>query len=750
MKKYILTLCLALIGLSMMAQNITVSGVVTSKTDGEPLIGATVRVKGTNQGTATDIDGNYTLPNVAKNATLIFNYVGFAELSLPVGGQTTVNAALTETTSALDELVVVGYGVAKKSDLTSSISTIKGGEINEMVAGNAMDALQGRVPGVQVASGGGPGTTPKVMIRGVTSVNGSNPLYVVDGVPLNTSNINFINNNDIESMEVLKDASASAIYGTRASNGVIIITTKKGKSGQTHVDFSASVGWQHISKPSIAGANEYEKVFNKRYENDGRVAPWNSPYVDYADVDGTDWWNEVVNKTALIQNYSLSVRGGNDKFVYSLSVGYFKNNSQFDYGYWDKLNVRLNTEYNFTDWLKAGLDIAPNMEKWENSPELFSAAMAMDPTTPVFRPEEEWDPANPMNNYQRSYNNQEWNPAGSLARMDNKTTKMQVLMNPYIQVQPIKQLTLRTQFGVNAWYQRNDYYNYAFHIDALEQSAKNSAGRNYSDALNWTWNNTVTYMDTFAEKHNLTAMVGFTAERYADWWAKASRQDIPGNSDLLHEVSAGTGDQFASGSTTYQTLASVLGRVMYNYDSRYYLTASIRYDGSSKFAKGNKWASFPSVSVAWRLSEENFMEGARGWLDNAKIRLGWGKVGNQAINPGLFLSTLDNGVNYVFGTTPTRYPSSIVGQMGSPALKWETVEDIDFGIDATFLSNRLNLTFDLYQKTSHDMLYARQSLLITGNPSWMGAVTQNIGEMRARGWELSLSWNDKVWKRPSA
>lgn len=262
MKKYILTLCLALIGLSMMAQNITVSGVVTSKTDGEPLIGATVRVKGTNQGTATDIDGNYTLPNVAKNATLIFNYVGFAELSLPVGGQTTVNAALTETTSALDELVVVGYGVAKKSDLTSSISTIKGGEINEMVAGNAMDALQGRVPGVQVASGGGPGTTPKVMIRGVTSVNGSNPLYVVDGVPLNTSNINFINNNDIESMEVLKDASASAIYGTRASNGVIIITTKKGKSGQTHVDFSASVGWQHISKPSIAGANEYSDFKN--------------------------------------------------------------------------------------------------------------------------------------------------------------------------------------------------------------------------------------------------------------------------------------------------------------------------------------------------------------------------------------------------------------------------------------------------------------------------------------------------------
>ncbi|MDE6144306.1 MAG: SusC/RagA family TonB-linked outer membrane protein, partial [Muribaculaceae bacterium] len=515
-------------------------------------------------------------------------------------------------------------------------------------------------------------------------------------------------------MEVLKDASASAIYGTRASNGVIIITTKKGKSGQTHVDFSASVGWQHIDKPSIAWADEYEKVFNTRYANDGRVAPWNSPYVDYAEVDGTDWWKEVVKPAALVQNYSLSVRGGNDKYVYSLSVGYFKTDSQFEYGYWDKLNVRLNTEFNFTDWLKAGIDLAPNMEKWDNTPGVFGAAMSMDPTTPVFRPESEWDPSNPMNNYQRSYNNQEWNPVASVARMDNSTTKMQLLMNPYVQVQPIRQLTLRTQFGVNAWYQRNDYYDYAFHIDALEQNIKDRAGRNYTDQLNWTWNNTITFMDTFADKHNLTVMAGFTAERYAEWWNQASRQDIPGMSDLLHEVSAGTGDQFASGNSSYTTLASFLGRVMYNYDSRYYLTASIRTDGSSKFPAGNKWATFPSVSVAWRLSEEAFMENTRSWLDNAKIRLGWGKVGNQNINPGLFLSTLNNGVNYVFGSTPTRYPSTILGQMGNPNLKWETVEDIDFGIDATFLNSRLNVTFDLYQKTSHDMLYARQSQLIMG------------------------------------
>ncbi|MDE5871712.1 MAG: TonB-dependent receptor, partial [Muribaculaceae bacterium] len=290
------------------------------------------------------------------------------------------------------------------------------------------------------------------------------------------------------------------------------------------------------------------------------------------------------------------------------------------------------------------------------------------------------------------------------------------------------------------WDQRRDGYDYAFHIDALEQSAKDSAYRNYSDQLNWSWTNTATFMDTFAEKHNLTLMAGFTAERYANYWANASRQDIPGNSSLLHEVGAGTGDQFANGGTGYQTLASVLGRVMYNFDNRYYLTASIRYDGSSRFPKGNKWATFPSVSLAWRLSEEAFMENTRGWLDQAKVRLGWGKVGNQNINPGLFLSTMDNGVNYVFNST--RFPSTIVGQMGNPYLRWETVEDYDFGIDATFLRNRLNLTFDLYQKNSHDMLYAAQGLLIAGNPAWMGAITQNIGEMRARGWELSLSWRD--------
>ena len=288
MKKQILLLCLALISLCGYAQQITVKGVVTSATDQQPLIGTTVQVKGTGTGTITGIDGDYTLPNVDKNAVLVFSSIGFESQEIAVGGRTTINVVLKEAAELLDEVVVIGYGAVKKSDLTSSIATVKGDEITETVTGNAMDALQGKVNGVQVTSGGGPGATPKVLIRGVTTVNGTNPLYVVDGMPVG-DNINFLNSNDIASMEVLKDASAAAIYGTRASNGVILITTKKGKTGKARINWNSSVGFQTVAKPNIAGAAEYKEVFNTRYTNDGLSSIWNDTGAT-TNPGGTDWW----------------------------------------------------------------------------------------------------------------------------------------------------------------------------------------------------------------------------------------------------------------------------------------------------------------------------------------------------------------------------------------------------------------------------------------------------------------------------
>lgn len=408
MKKQILLLCLALTSLCSYAQTITVKGVVTSASDKEPMIGATVQVKGTGTGTITSIDGDYSLNDVAKDAVLVFSSIGYETQEIKVNGQTVINVVLKDASELLDEVVVIGYGAVKKSDLTSSISTVKGKEITETVTGNAMDALQGKINGVQVTSGGGPGAQPKVLIRGVTTVNGTDPLYVVDGMPVGT-NINFLNSNDIESMEVLKDASAAAIYGTRASNGVILITTKKGMAGKTNISFNASAGFQTLSKPKMANAAEYKEVFNTRYTNDGGTSIWNDTGAT-TNPGGTDWWDEVINKTALVQNYSLNISGGSDKLVYNLSMGYYRNNSQYDYGYWDKINTRLNTEYTFNKYVKMGFDIAPRVESWDDTPDLFSAAMSMDPTTPIFKPEDQWVD-NEFNNYQRSYNNQEWNPA---------------------------------------------------------------------------------------------------------------------------------------------------------------------------------------------------------------------------------------------------------------------------------------------------------------------------------------------------
>lgn len=599
MKKQILLLCLALISLCGYAQQITVKGVVTSATDQQPLIGTTVQVKGTGTGTITGIDGDYTLPNVDKNAVLVFSSIGFESQEIAVGGRTTINVVLKEAAELLDEVVVIGYGAVKKSDLTSSIATVKGDEITETVTGNAMDALQGKVNGVQVTSGGGPGATPKVLIRGVTTVNGTNPLYVVDGMPVG-DNINFLNSNDIASMEVLKDASAAAIYGTRASNGVILITTKKGKTGKARINWNSSVGFQTVAKPNIAGAAEYKEVFNTRYTNDGLSSIWNDTGAT-TNPGGTDWWDTVVNKTALVQNHSLSVAGGSEQFVYNFSVGYYRNNSQFDVGYWDKINIRLNTEYTFNKYVKLGVDIAPRVESWDDTPNQFSAAMAMDPTTPVFRPQDQWED-NEYNNYQRSYNNQEWNPAGSIARSNAHSRELGAILNTYLQVNPIEKLTLRTQFGANAHYRRSDSFVPKFNMDPLEKQDLNEITRRNQEWFDWNWTNTATYMDTFAEKHNLNVMAGFTAERFAWYNTQARRDNVPNNLDQMQEVNAGQqGTDEANGETTYNTLVSFLGRVMYNYDNRYYISASLRADGSSRFPKGSSMPSsrlFPLPGVS--------------------------------------------------------------------------------------------------------------------------------------------------------
>ena len=425
MKRYLILL-LSFFTLGVYAQQVKLTGNAVAASDKQPMIGLTVLVKGTTNGTVTDLDGNYMLNNVAKDATIVFSMIGYKTQEIKVNGRTVINVVMSDDTQALDEVVVIGYGAVKKSDLTSSIAAIKGDELKTLSSGNAMTSLQGKINGVQIAGGGSPGATPRVIIRGVTTVNGSNPLYVVDGMPVG-DNINFLDQNDIETMQVLKDASAAAIYGTRGSNGVVLITTRKGKKGATQFSFSASAGFQTLEKPDMAKASEYEYVQKARYIND-RNEPVYSGKEHITDAEGTDWWDESMRKTALVHNYNLSFTGGSDKLLYSASIGYYGQDSQYNIGNWQKLTARFSMEYNFNKVVKAGIDISPKYENWTDTPNLLGNIMNMDPTTPVMIPEEEWTD-NEFNNYARSNNSEVWNPVAEMARMSKHSDEYGLLAN---------------------------------------------------------------------------------------------------------------------------------------------------------------------------------------------------------------------------------------------------------------------------------------------------------------------------------
>lgn len=738
MKKLVLTIMASMLAIFAVAQNVKVTGRVVSSSDNEPLIGVTVKVPGSSSGSITDLDGNYTI-NVDKNATIEFTMVGFKSQQQQVQGRTVINVALQDMASDLEEVVVIGYGAVKKGDLTSSISAVKGEQLEKLSTGNVMNALQGQITGVQIQNAGSPGSSPRVIIRGVSTINGSDPLYVVDGMPVGT-NINFLNQNDIESMQVLKDASAAAIYGTRGSNGVILVTTKKGKAGAVKFNASVNVGLQTLNKPDMAKASEYEKVFKQRYINDGNEPAYKG-IENITDAQGTDWWDECMNTVALQQSYDFGFSGGNDKLIYSANIGYYRQDSQYKVGEWQKLSARFSMEYNFNKVVKAGIDFTPRYENWNDTPSLIGDLMSMDPTTPVMRPESEWT-SNPYSNYARSNNNQTWNPVANMYRIDSGADEYGLLATPFVSITPIKGLTIRSQFGMNARFRITDKFNPDFYIDNLEQNTNNNAERRMENWVDWNWTNTITYMTTIAKDHNINVMGGYTMERFQDYWASAYAEDIPSNTEDLRFPSAGTNNMKAYGTNSYSSLISYLARVMYNYKERYYLTASVRVDGSSKFSKDNQYATFPAVSGAWRVTAEPFMENQK-FFDDLKIRAGWGKVGNQNIDNSAYVSSIGTA-DYVFGPNADRVTGTMLSALGNTALKWETVEDWNVGVDMTLLDSRLKITADYFQKKSHDMLMNADNLLILGYWNWNSQMWQNIGSISSCGWELSVNWNDHV------
>lgn len=729
----------------MQQKRIPVKGVIVDEQN-LPVIGANITEKGTANGSISDINGEFTL-SVAPGATLQISYIGFMEKNVAVKDKTDFRIVLLEDSKALDEIVVIGYGVARKQDLTSAISSIKGEELERYSTGNVLSAMQGQIAGVQVVNSSGvPGKNPAVTIRGISTFGNNSPLYVVNGTPMG-NDISYLNPNDIESMEVLKDASASAIYGTRASSGVILVTTKKGKAGKTIFQFDASVGLQTIASPGMADGIEYANVLNEKARNDnGPDAAL--PFPDMNSVtQGTNWWKEVMNSVAPEQKYNLSFSGGSDKIIYSASLGYYRQDSQMDKGYWEKISSRFNLEFNFNKYVNYSQELNINYEGLEDTPGAVSNILKMDPTTPVFLPEEERindgtnDRSKPLNWYHRSNNNQAFNPVGMVARGGNDAySGYRFISNSSLEIKPLKGLTLRSQLGLMFKFDEKDIFTPTFFIDNLERNEVSSIDRRHNNNFNWSWNNILTYEKKISN-HQFNIIGGMTMEKYRSRTLRGQREKLPSEIQSLQQIDAATGDMTMAGNMSTNTLLSYLARLNYNYDNRYYLTATGRYDGSSKFMDNNKWAFFPSLSLAWRVTGEDFLKDSE-IISNLKVRLGWGKIGNQNIDNGVYIDRLD-GSYYPFGLDKELQLTYLPNSVKNPDIKWETVEDTNIGIDLSLFRDKLSFTADYYVRKTHDMLMEAKNPLYGGYPTSFGKIWTNVGSIQVKGWELSATYTDK-------
>ncbi len=733
MKRILTAFFLLLLATGIGAQSKSVSGSVKDS-DGHPLPGVTVVIKGTTKGTISDTDGRYHISDVPETATLVFSFVGMETQEVRVGSQGVINVTLSASAIGLEEVVAIGYGTVKKSDLTSSITTVKGGELSKMTTGNSAEALQGKAAGVQIVqSGGHPGAAPKIIIRGVTTNQGTDPLIVLDGIPLGSgTNLNFLNPNDIESMQILKDASATSIYGSRGSNGVILVTTKRGKVGEALITANASFGLMHMPEIESANATEYAKVVNARRTNDGA-----SPLYDNPDAlgAGTNWWSEVLNSTAPIANIDLGVSGGKEGLTFSGNLGYFNQKSHYTKGYYEKLTGRFNIDYKINEKLTFKQDISPRIQRSEPTPNLLWNILRIDPITEVYKPQEEQEGLEKYDIYSRSANAVP-NPVAAVERQFNKSNLFQFFSNSTLSYKPIPGLTLSTQFGLDITNWRNDRFSPKYFIDPQEQNEVNKVFRQMSNQTNWVSNNTINYQTEIA-KHSINVLGGVVLEKFRYNYLSGSRENVPLQNEELYYLDAAMGEGIsANGNESVNSLFSLLGRVVYNYDRRYYLTAALRRDGSSRFPKENKWGTFPSISFSWDVSQEHFFNVSS--INSLRLKLGYGQVGNQEVpNNGRFFAVNDG--NYALGGI--RVPTAFLSQFGNEALKWETVEDLNFGIEGAVLDNKLSFSIERFQKKSKDLLFPVKLPQYTGLPS---NVWQNIGNFKSDGWDANIAYRSEI------
>ena len=706
--------------------------------DGTPIIGANVKVKGSTTGVITDLDGNFTL-DVGPDAQLEITYIGFDTQSVNVGNRNFLDIAMKESVQQLDELVITAYGTQTRRNVTGSMQTVDFDNLKDIVGGQFTQKIQGQIAGVQVSqSTGTPGSGMSVKIRGAASLStGANPLYVVDGFPI-VGDINNINPSEIESMSILKDAAATALYGSRAAFGVVLITTKSAKAGKTSVDVNAYMGIQAVpqkGRPKMMDATEWAQFRKENYEDLGLDVPeiYQHPS-QYG--KGTDWYDAML-RPAPVQDYNIAIRGGTDRFSSSVIIGYYGQEGVLRNSDYNRITLRANAMYKISPTVTTRFSVAPSYS-WENRPSSNGAffggggLLANATLVPPILNYRDADGNMPVNLNTPGVTQVETpNWVRSIEDTHNKRNIKRLLANGSLEYIPFKGLLLKTCASADIGAENHNYFQPSTAGRAFAAAA-NSINAYLSDANNrywsWLWENTATWEHSFGE-HHLDILAGYTAQRFRSDYSAISGSNFA--DDRIATIDAALVKNNPTQDIQEWSMLSVLGRINYNYKGRYLFSASIRRDGSSRFGSNNKWGNFPAFSAGWLVSDEKFMNFSRSWLSLFKLRASYGLIGNNNIGNYTQYNVLSNS-NAVFGNTTE---SGIrVTNLGNLDLGWERTREFDLGVDLSFLDNRITFTYDFYSKITNDLLYSLSVPRESGFSNFMG----NVGKLKFWGHEFSL------------
>ena len=714
-----------LLPMCMFAQQITVQGVVKDQT-GETVIGASVMEKGTTNGTITGIDGDFSL-NMSPNGTLVVSFVGYKTQEVQVKGQKQFQVVLSEDAEMLDEVVVIGYGTMKKSDLTGAVSSIGNKDIKDSPVSNLGQAIQGKISGVQIVDAGKPGDNVSIKIRGLGSINNCDPLVVIDGVPTDLG-LSSLNMADVERLDVLKDASATAIYGSRGANGVVMITTKRGTEGKGKLAVSANYSFQNATNvPYLLNAAQYAELSNDMMVNSGR-----NPNPEWANPSelgaGTDWVDELL-RTGVMQNYTVSYSGGNEKSHYYVSGGFLDQSGIVKSVNYRRFTFQSNSDAQVLKWLKFSNNITFSADTKKSGSYNIGDALKALPIYPVKNEDGSWSGPD---------GNSEWygstrNPIGPTELNKSQTDGYNFLANLTAELTFTKWLKFKSTFGYDAkfWFIDNFTPKYNWKPTPTEETSRYKSD---NKSFTYLWDNYFLFDHTFAEKHRVGLMAGMSAQWNTNDYLNAQKNVFM--FDNVHEMDNGEEMYAIGGNETEWALLSYMARVNYSYEDRYLLTATIRRDGSSRFGKKHRWGTFPSVSVAWRASQEKWFP-KNDYINDLKVRAGYGVTGSQAsVGNYSYLASYNTSV-YPFGISSGNQTALVSSTLANPYIHWEEVAQTNIGFDASLFNSRVMFSFDAYLKETRDML-VKASIPITSGFEDTTTTYTNAGKVRNQGIEMSL------------